>query len=600
MEKNRNYFIAIALSVVIVLAWQFLYMNPRIEQQRRAEEARQAQQQTTQQQQPAPGAAPGAAVEGAPPASSPQTAATATREESIARTQRVAIDTNAIAGSINLTGARFDDIRLKDYHETVDDSSPIITLFSPADTKDGYFTELGYVAAQEVGGVPGPTTVWTLASGDKLTENTPVTLTYTNAKGVIFSRTVSIDEHYMISVADKVENPSQAAISFATYGRVTRNNKPAVPPVFVIHEGFLGVSGKDGSLTEEKYKDVEEAPVTVAKATGGWLGITDKYWAAAIVPPQTTPFETRYSHITGNQPSYQADFKSDPMTVEPGQSIELKSLVFAGAKEVPLVDRYETTYAIPKFDLLIDWGWFYFITKPMFKMMDFFFRYFGNFGVAILLTTIVVKAIFFPLASKQYASMANMKRVQPKMEELKAKHGDDRMAMQQAMMQLYKEEKINPVAGCWPMLLQIPVFFALYKVIYVTIEMRHAPFFGWIHDLSAPDPTSLFNLFGLLPYDVPHFLMIGVWPLVMGITMFLQMRMNPTPPDPTQAMIFNWMPLIFTFMLASFPAGLVIYWAWNNTLSITQQAVIMKRQGAKIELFDNIKGLFKRKPVQSK
>ena len=600
MEKNRNYFIAIALSVVIVLAWQFLYMNPRIEQQRRAEEARQAQQQQTTQQQPAPGAAPGVAVEGAPPASSPQAAATATREEAIAKTQRVAIDTNAIAGSINLTGARFDDIRLKDYHETVDDSSPIITLFSPSDTKDGYFTELGYVAAQEVGGVPGPTTVWTLASGDKLTETTPVTLTYTNAKGVIFSRTVSIDDHYMISVADKVENPGQAAISFATYGRVTRNNKPAVPPVFVIHEGFLGVSGSDGSLTEEKYKDVEEAPVTVAKATGGWLGITDKYWAAAIVPPQTTPFETRYSHIQGNQPSYQADFKSDPMTVEPGQSIEMKSLVFAGAKEVPLVDRYETEYSIPKFDLLIDWGWFYFITKPMFKMMDFFFRYFGNFGVAILLTTIVVKLLFFPLASKQYASMANMKRVQPKMEELKSKHGDDRMAMQQAMMQLYKEEKINPVAGCWPMLLQIPVFFALYKVIYVTIEMRHAPFFGWIHDLSAPDPTSLFNLFGLLPYDVPHFLMIGVWPLVMGITMFLQMRMNPTPPDPTQAMIFTWMPLIFTFMLASFPAGLVIYWAWNNTLSISQQALIMKRHGAKIELFDNLKGLFKRKPVQSK
>ncbi|KJF75197.1 membrane protein insertase YidC [Agrobacterium arsenijevicii] len=599
MEKNRNYFIAIALSVVIVLAWQFLYMNPRIDQQRRAEEARQAQQQTTQQQQ-APGAAPGATVDGAPPASSTQAAATATREEAIAKSQRVAIDTKAIAGSINLTGARFDDIRLKGYHETVDDSSPIITLFSPSDTKDGYFTELGYVGGADAGSVPGPTTVWALASGDKLTETTPVTLKYTNQNGVVFSRTVSIDQHYMITVNDKVENPGQAAVSFATYGRVTRNNKPAIPPVFVIHEGFLGVSGKDGSLTEEKYKDVEETPVTVAKATGGWLGITDKYWAAAIVPPQMTPFETRYSHIKGNQPSYQADFKSDTMTVEPGQSIELKSLVFAGAKEVPLVDRYETEYSIPKFDLLIDWGWFYFITKPMFKMMDFFFRYFGNFGVAILLTTIVVKALFFPLASKQYASMANMKRMQPKMEELKAKHGDDRMAMQQAMMQLYKEEKINPVAGCWPMLLQIPVFFALYKVIYVTIEMRHAPFFGWIHDLSAPDPTSLFNLFGLLPYDVPHFLMIGVWPLVMGITMFLQMRMNPTPPDPTQAMIFTWMPLIFTFMLASFPAGLVIYWAWNNTLSISQQALIMKRHGAKIELFDNLKGLFKRKPVQSK
>lgn len=599
MEKNRNYFIAIALSVVIVLAWQFLYMNPRIEEQRRAEEARQAQQQTTQQQAGTP-AAQGGAVQGSLPGSAAQPAATATREESLAKNQRVAIDTNAIQGSINLTGARFDDIRLKEYHETVDDSSPIITLFSPSDSKDGYFAELGYIAGNAIGAVPGPATVWTLSSGDKLTETTPVTLSYTNDKGVVFSRTVSIDEHYMISIADKVQNPGQEAVSFATYGRVTRNNKPATPSVFVIHEGFLGVSGTDGSLTEENYKDVEEAPVTVPKATGGWLGITDKYWAAAIVPPQTTPFETRYSHFTDGQPRYQADFKGDSITVEPGQSIDLKSLVFAGAKEVPLVDRYESQYAIPKFDLLIDWGWFYFITKPMFKLMDFFFRYFGNFGVAILLTTIVVKLLFFPLASKQYASMANMKRVQPKMEELKAKHGDDRMAMQQAMMQLYKEEKINPVAGCWPMLLQIPVFFALYKVIYVTIEMRHAPFFGWIHDLSAPDPTSLFNLFGLLPYDVPHFLMIGVWPIIMGITMFIQMRMNPTPPDPTQAMIFTWMPLVFTFMLASFPAGLVIYWAWNNTLSVTQQALIMKRHGAKIELFDNLKGLFKRKPVQSK
>ncbi|NWJ24693.1 membrane protein insertase YidC [Rhizobium sp. RM] len=599
MEKNRNYFIAIALSVVIVLAWQFLYMNPRIEQQRRAEEARQAQQQTTQQSAQQTGTQTSPA-QGTLPGSAAQPAATATREESLAKNQRITIDTNAVSGSINLTGARFDDIRLKEYHETVDDSSPIITLFSPSDSRDGYFAELGYIAGTAIGSVPGPATVWTLSSGDKLTETTPVTLTYTNDKGVLFSRTISIDEHYMITVADKVENPGQEAVSFATYGRVTRNNKPATPSVFVIHEGFLGVSGADGSLTEEKYKDVEEAPVTVAKATGGWLGITDKYWAAAIVPPQTTPFEARYSHFTDGQPRYQADFKADTLTIEPGQSIEMKSLVFAGAKEVPLVDRYESQYAIPKFDLLIDWGWFYFITKPMFKMMDFFFRYFGNFGVAILLTTIVVKLLFFPLASKQYASMANMKRVQPKMEELKAKHGDDRMAMQQAMMQLYKEEKINPVAGCWPMLLQIPVFFALYKVIYVTIEMRHAPFFGWIHDLSAPDPTSLFNLFGLLPYDVPHFLMIGVWPLIMGITMFVQMRMNPTPPDPTQAMIFTWMPLVFTFMLASFPAGLVIYWAWNNTLSVTQQAVIMKRHGAKIELFDNLKGLFKRKPVQSK
>ncbi|QCI99211.1 membrane protein insertase YidC [Agrobacterium larrymoorei] len=604
MEKNRNYFIAIALSVVIVLAWQFLYMNPRIEQQRRTEEARQAQQaaQQTETTTPSTGTGtPGAAApSGALPGASGQQAATASREEALAKSQRVEIDTNAIAGSINLTGARLDDVRLKDYHETVDDSSPIITLLSPSQSRDGYFTELGYIGSDSVGTVPGPATVWTAQSGAKLTESTPVTLSFTNDKGVVFNRTIAIDDHYMITITDRIENPGQEPISLSSYGRITRNNKPTTPAVFVIHEGFLGVSGTDGGLSEETYKKAEEAPMKLPKATGGWLGITDKYWAAAIVPPQTVPVETTFSHFTDGQPRYQADYRGDAVTVAPGQSIELKNLVFAGAKEVPLVDRYETQYAIPKFDLLIDWGWFYFITKPMFKLMDFFFRHVGNFGVAILLTTIVVKLLFFPLASKQYASMANMKRVQPKMEELKAKHGDDRMAMQQAMMQLYKEEKINPVAGCWPMLLQIPVFFALYKVIYVTIEMRHAPFFGWIHDLSAPDPTSLFNLFGLLPYDVPHFLMIGVWPIIMGITMFLQMRMNPTPPDPTQAMIFTWMPLIFTFMLASFPAGLVIYWAWNNTLSISQQAVIMKRHGAKIELFDNIKGLFKRKPVQSK
>ncbi|WP_421360450.1 membrane protein insertase YidC [Agrobacterium rosae] len=602
MEKNRNYFIAIGLSVVIVLAWQFLYMNPRIEQQRRAEEARQAQQATQQTTTTTTNAAPGtAAPTGTLPGATGQQAATVSREESLTKSQRVQIDTNAIQGSISLTGARLDDIRLKDYHETVDDSSPLITLFSPSDTHDGYFTELGYIAGEATtGSAPGPSTVWTAPEGAKLTETTPVALTYTNDVGVVFTRTIAIDDHYMITVTDKIDNPGQTPVSFSTYGRITRNNKPTTPAVFVIHEGFLGVAGTDAGLTEDTYKNIEEKAVTLPKAMGGWLGITDKYWAAAIVPPQNVAVETRYSHFTDGQPRYQADYRSDAMTVAPGQSIELKNMVFAGAKEVPLVDRYETQYNIPKFDRLIDWGWFYFITKPMFKLMDFFFRYFGNFGVAILLTTIVVKLLFFPLASKQYASMANMKRMQPKMAELKAKHGDDRMAMQQATMALYKEEKINPVAGCWPMLLQIPVFFALYKVIYVTIEMRHAPFFGWIHDLSAPDPTSLFNLFGLLPYEVPHFLMIGVWPIIMGITMFMQMRMNPTPPDPTQAMIFTWMPLIFTFMLASFPAGLVIYWAWNNTLSISQQAVIMKRHGAKIELFDNIRALFKRKPVETK
>lgn len=600
MENNRNYFVAIALSVLIVLAWQFLYMNPRIETQRKAEEARKAQQQTEQVQKPSQTQTPQASgTTGGTLPGTAQAEATTSREEAIAKTPRVMIDTPALSGSINLVGARFDDLRLKGYHETVDKSSPIITLFSPADTKDGYFTELGFIQGDASGSVPGPTTVWTVSGNDKLTEKTPVTLTYTNDKGITFSRTISVDERYMFTIQDKVTNAGQAPVSMSTYGRVTRYNKPTTPSVYVLHEGFIGVIGDDG-LIETKYSAVEDENVTPPKATGGWLGITDKYWAATIIPPQTTAYEARFSHFADGQPRYQADYKDDAFTLAPGQTIELRNLVFAGAKEVPVIDGYEQTYSIPRFDRLIDWGWFYFITKPMFKLMDFFYRYFGNFGVAILMTTIVVKLLFFPLASKQYASMANMKRVQPKMEELKAKFGDDRMGLQQAMMQLYKEEKINPVAGCWPIALQIPIFFSLYKVIYITIEMRHAPFFGWIQDLSAPDPTSIINLFGLLPFTAPAFLHLGVWPLIMGITMFLQMRMNPTPPDPTQAMIFNWMPLVFTFMLASFPAGLVIYWAWNNTLSVLQQSVIMKRHGVKIELFDNLKGLFRRKPAPSK
>lgn len=592
MQNNRNYFVAIALSVLILIAWQFLYVNPKLEKDRIAAEHAQQQQQANQ---PAAGQNQ-AAIQTQPGSGGAVPGAAESHDQASAKPKRVAIETEALSGTINLTGARLDDLRLKEYHETVDNSSPLITLLSPADTNNGYFTEIGYIGNAESGAVPGPTTVWTKQSGDTLTTQTPVVLTFTNEKGVVFTRTISIDEHFMFQVVDAINNASGASISLQSYGRVTRFNKPTTPSVFVIHEGFIGVLGEHG-LTEVAYGKVEDgAPTQPGKTTSGWLGITDKYWATTIIPPQTTPYEAKYAHYPDGRPRYQADYKQDAITIAPGQTTEVKTLVFAGAKQVPLVDGYEASLNIPKFDLLIDWGWFYFITKPMFKLMDFFFKYFGNFGVAILLTTIVVKALFFPLASKQYASMANMKKVQPKMEELKKKHGDDRMAMQQAMMQLYKEEKINPIAGCWPILLQIPVFFALYKVIYVTIEMRHAPFFGWIQDLSAPDPTSLFNLFGLLPYDVPHALLIGVWPLIMGVTMFLQMRMNPTPPDPTQAMLFTWMPVVFTFMLASFPAGLVIYWAWNNTLSITQQAFIMKRHGAKIELFDNLKGLFSKKP----
>ncbi|MDW9415725.1 membrane protein insertase YidC [Sinorhizobium meliloti] len=590
MENNRNYFVAIALSVLILIAWQFFYVSPKMEKDRiAAEQAQQAQQ--TQQQPGAQPAAPGQALPGGAIPSAGES-----RDQAIGKSARVAIDTPALSGSINLTGARFDDLKLKGYRETVDPKSPVITLFSPAETADGYFTEIGYIGSDATGSVPGPQTTWTLSGGDKLTPSTPVTLSYTNDKGITFARTISVDDRYMFQVVDSIKNETAVPVSLSSYGRVTRFNKPTTPSIYVLHEGFVGVAGEHG-LQEVGYSKVEDdEPVEPGKSTGGWLGITDKYWAATIVPPQATPFDIRFSHFADGRPRYQSDYKSDAVTVAPGQSVELKNLVFAGAKEVPVVDNYEVAYSIPNFDKLIDWGWFYFITKPMFKMMDFFFRLFGNFGIAILITTIVVKLIFFPLANKQYASMANMKKVQPKMEELKKKFGDDRMGLQQAMMQLYKEEKINPLAGCWPILIQIPVFFALYKVIYVTIEMRHAPFFGWIQDLSAPDPTTIINLFGLLPFEGPAFLHLGIWPIIMGVTMFLQMRMNPTPPDPTQAMLFTWMPVVFTFMLASFPAGLVIYWAWNNTLSILQQGIIMKRQGVKVELFDNLKSLFSKKP----
>jgi len=600
MENNRNYFVAILLSVLVLVAWQFLYVSPKIERERVAAEALQAEQAA---QAPATstgntttpgvsGAAPGGDV--AIPGSTTQ-AAGLTREETVAQTDRITIDTPSLSGSINLSGARIDDLLLKEYRQTIDPTSPNITLFSPAAMADGYFAEVGFIAEAQSGPAPGPNTVWTAAAGQTLTETSPVTLTYDNGEGLVFTRVISVDEHYLFSFEDTIANSGDAAASVAGYGRVTRFFKPQTQGIYVLHEGLVGVIGEDG-LQEIDYSDVEDTPVIAhAKATAGWMGITDKYWAAALIPPQGAGFETRFAHFTDGRARYQSDFKTDSMAIAPGGSVISKTLVFAGAKEVPVIEDYQNQFDILNFDLMIDWGWFYFLTKPMFWLIDYLYKMFGNFGVSILVTTVIVKLIFFPLANKSYVSMANMKKVQPKLEELKAKHGDDKMALQQGMMELYKKEKINPVAGCWPVLLQIPVFFALYKVLYITIEMRHAPFFGWIQDLSAPDPTSLFNLFGLLPYDVPTFLMIGVWPLIMGITMFIQMRMNPTPPDPTQAMIFTWMPVVFTFMLATFPAGLVIYWAWNNTLSVLQQGVIMKRQGAKIELWDNLRDLFKPK-----
>ena len=605
MENNRNFFITIALSVLILTLWQVFYMNPRIDAQREAARIEEARQQA-QAPQPGQPVQPGAGADASEvpgqlpppvPAAGGAVPAAETVEGALAAGSRVRIDTPRLSGSINLTGARLDDLVLKDYRETVQRNSRQIHLLKPAAMADGYYIETGYVGSG-AGELPGPGTVWQAAGGATLTPATPVTLTYTNDAGITFARTFAVDGNYMFTVTDQVANSGSQPAALSSYGRTMRYGTPTIEGIYVLHEGLIGVTGEEG-LQEIDYGDVEDArQITPGKSNDGWLGITDKYWAVALVPPSGQPFQPKYSYFDDapRGKRYQADYLTDPISIAPGQTATLESRFFAGAKEVAVIDAYEEAHGIRQFDLLIDWGWFYFITKPLFYLMDWLYKLLGNFGLAILATTVVVKAAFFPLANKSYRSMANMKKVQPAMMEIREKFADDKMKQQQAMMELYKKEKINPLAGCWPILIQIPVFFALYKVLYVTIEMRHAPFFGWIQDLAAPDPTSIFNLFGLLPYAVPAFLVIGVWPLLMGVTMFLQMRMNPTPPDPTQAMIFTWMPVVFTFMLATFPAGLVIYWAWNNFLSIIQQGVIMKRQGAKIELWDNLVAMFKRKP----
>jgi YidC/Oxa1 family membrane protein insertase len=456
--------------------------------------------------------------------------------------------------------------------------------------------------------------MWQQEGTGSLTPTTPVTLKYDNGDGLTFKRTISIDDRYLFTIKDDVSNIGTAPVTLYPFALISRHGAPKVSGYYILHEGLIGYLGDQG-LQEYTYKKIDDAKAPVSfKVTDGWLGITDKYWASALLPDTSAQLQARYSsNLVGTVQNYQADYLEDPQTIAIGGSANAR--LFAGAKEANVVGLnfplggfggYNKELALNHFDLMIDWGWFYFITKPMFLALDFFFHLVGNFGIAILLVTVLVKLLFFPLANKSYASMAKMKSVQPQLAALKERYPDDKVKQQQEMMEIYKKEKINPIAGCLPVALQIPVFFSLYKVLFVTIEMRHAPFFGWIKDLSAPDPTNLFTLFGLFSFDptqLPlfgHYLALGVWPIIMGITMWFQMKLNPTPPDPTQQMIFAWMPLIFTFMLAGFPAGLVIYWAWNNTLSVLQQSFIMRRNGVKVELFDNLKATFGLKKAESK
>lgn len=605
-EDNRNLLLAITLSVVVLFGWQYFYGVPQMEKQKQiAQQNQQAQSQTAPV--PAPGAAPvpGAAPgQTAAPAVAPATGAVLTRDQALAQSPRVRIDTPKIAGSIALTGARLDDISLKAYRETVDPNSPIIVLLSPLGGPNGYYSDFGWVAAPGATvSLPNATTVWT-ADAQVLTPAKPLTLTWDNGQGLLFRRIVTVDDNAMFQIRDEVENKGAAPVSLFPYAQVVRHGRPATLGYYVLHEGLIGYVGDHG-LQEFTYDHVDKEPLLSPgtngrvwkDAVGGFVGITDKYWAAAVVPDQSRRYDGRFSSVqTGGARTYQADFLSEAVTVAPGAGAASTARLFAGAKEVAAISEYETKLGIKRFDLMIDWGWFYFFTKPMFFLLDWIFKHVGNFGVAILIVTLILKAVFFPLASKSYASMAKMKALQPEMLALRERYADDKMKQQQALMELYKTQKINPLAGCWPVLVQIPIFFALYKILFITIEMRHAPFFGWIRDLAAPDPTSIFNLFGLLPFAVPAFLLIGAWPILMGITMFIQMKMNPEPPDPIQKMMFTWMPVFFTFLLGSFPAGLVIYWTWNNLLSVLQQGYIMRKHGVKIELFDNIKAMFGKKP----
>ena len=570
MPEQRNLILAIVLSVTIIIAFQYFYELPRIQ-----EAQRQQAQRTEQMAETAPDQAAPEAVAPAPPGA-PATPETA-RTQALATTERVVIENARLEGSLALTGGRIDNLVLSDYRETTEPDSPHVRLLNPPGVPNTYFAEFGWVAGDEGTAVPGRDATWQ-ADREELRPDQPVTLTWDNGENLRFSRTVALDENYMFTVTQRVENTSDEPVTLHPYGLISRWGTPETLGFFILHEGPIGVL--DGTLEEIDYDDLREDGPIELSSQGGWLGITDKYWLASLVPDQESDLVANFRHyLAEGQDRYQVDYLRPAMTVAPGQRVEVTDRLFAGAKEVNLLDAYANEYGIPLFDRAVDFGWFYFLTKPIFHILHFFYQLLGNYGLAILLLTLLVKLLFYPLANKSYRAMSKMKKLQPEMMRLREQYGDDKMRMNQELMALYKKEQVNPMSGCLPIVVQIPVFFALYKVLFVSIEMRHAPFFGWIQDLSAPDPTSLFNLFGLLPWDPPAFLMIGIWPLLMGATMLLQTKLNPQPADPIQAKVMMFLPLMFIFLFATFPAGLVIYWTWNNVLSIAQQWLIMRRMG---------------------
>ena len=590
-DQNKNLILATALSFIVILVWFWLFPPP--EQPAADPNAPAAVTQTLEA--PAPATTTPAQSEVAPVPQAP----------------RLAIDTPRLAGSISLLGGRIDDLSLKTYHVTLDDSSDTVRLLSPVGEPQAYYALYGWVpgGALDFADVPGATTEWQVVSGQTLAPGQPVTLQWSNGKGLTFTRELSVDDRYMFSVKDSVANSGTAPATLQPYGVVARHGKPKdLQNYFVLHEGVVGRA--DGKLTEVKYDKVAELPEVAREAahaevveakTDGWIGFTDKYWMTVLVPEQGKPF-TAVTKYNAQSDIYQTETRMPLVTVAPGASVEVSSRLFAGAKEWETIRSYQNDQGIAGFIDSIDWGWFFFLTKPIFWLLHNLHGLIGNMGLAIIALTFVLKLLVLPLAYKSYVSMARMKELQPEIEALKARNEGDQGKMQKEMMQLYKDKKVNPAAGCLPVLIQIPIFFSLYKVIFVTLELRHAPFIGWLQDLSAPDPSSLYNLFGLLPWAAPAhgsvlaLIFIGVLPILLGISMWLQQKLNPAPADAAQAAIFAWMPWIFMFMLGGFASGLVVYWITNNTITFLQQYAIMRSHGHKPDIFGNIKASFQRKP----
>ena len=605
-DQNKNLILAVFLSGMVMLVWSLWFQPPP------AQPDLTLPPNTVQTTDGTSVATPPAAatVNG----NSTPAVPTSSHAEALIKAPRIQIDTPELNGSISLLGGRIDDLALKSYRETLDDNSPLVTLLSPFGKEKPYYAIYGWAPAGDLpaNAVPGPDTLWTLEDGGTLTPATPVTLRWDNGSGLIFRRTISVDEHYMFSVSQAVENTTDTTRRLFPYSIIARYGKPDTRGFFILHEGVVRMS--DGELEEIKYKNMPDMDVVQTEGANaeliqveseGWVGFTDKNWMTSIIPAGKQPFTSVAKYIPSSD-IYTTEARMPIQTVEPGTTATVDTRLFAGAKEWETIRAYQNEDGVVRFIDSIDWGWFSFLTKPIFRLLHMLNGLIGNMGFSIIALTIIIKAALLPLAYKSYVSMAKMKTLQPEMEALKERCGDDKQRMQKEMMALYKKEKVNPAAGCLPILMQIPIFFSLYKVIFVTLELRHAPFIGWIRDLSAPDPSSILNLFGLLPFATPEagsmlaIISLGVMPILLGISMWLQQKLNPTPTDPTQKMIFAWMPWVFMFMLGSFASGLVLYWITNNTITFIQQYSIMRSQGAKPDVFGNIKASFKKKMKDDK